>query len=101
MSRNAGWLVVRLSLLSREITVAGEAAAAEICTPKFGATPVTQSRTSCVTSTVTYSLAVAVGTFSRNGERKVGRVLNVTPVSVHALVTCAISTPPGLDTVFR
>ena len=100
MSRNAGWLVVEFSLLSNTIAVVGAPTAAEICTPSLGATPVTQSLTNCVTSTVIYCRLVVVGTPVAKGARKVGRVAFVTPVSVQALVTWEMSTAPGIATVF-
>src|SRR5215813_9884334 len=40
------------------------------------------------------------GTLMAKGERKVGRLLNVTPLSVQAPVTTEISTPPENNTVF-
>jgi hypothetical protein len=82
------------------MAVLGEATAAEIWRPLLAVAPVTQSFTCCVTSTVMYWRFTVTGTLMAKGERKVGRLLNVTPLSVQAPVTTEISTPPENNTVF-
>src|SRR5262245_24641010 len=87
------------SLLANENAVVGATTAALSCNPSLGATPVTQSFITWVTSNRTVALLVVTGTFRLNGGKNVGRDINVTPSSVQDEVTCDTSKPPAVVTV--
>jgi hypothetical protein len=80
--------------------VAGLATDAAMAIPSFGEAPWTHDCTSGVTSIVTKLPDAVTGTLSANGEAMLGGGLNVTPVSLQALVTCEKSKPPPTSTLF-
>ena len=61
---------------------------------------VTHCCTKLVISNVTKAPDVVIGMLLKNGAAVVGLVFHVTAGSLHALVTCAMSRPPVVNTLF-
>ena len=87
-------------MLSSRTQVDGLATDAAMAIPSFGEVPWTHDCTSGVMSIVRKLPDAMTGTLSANGVAWPGRVLNVTPVSAQAVLTCEKSKPPPTSTLF-